>query len=84
MTHRTSPLPTASDALSGSSSIPLPDAWLAQVEPQLAGEEKILAWLEIDLNKQLRYSPGLLIVTSQRLLAKAADDEKWQDHLYSE
>ena len=84
MTHRTSPLPTASDALSGSSSIPLPDAWLAQVEPQLAGEEKVLAWLEIDLNKQLRYSPGLLIVTSQRLLAKAADDEQWQDHPYSE
>ena len=36
--------------------------------------------MEIDLNTQLRFAPGLVVLTSQRLLAKAADDERWQSH----
>ena len=72
----------ASDALLGSSLIPLPPAWLTQVEIQLAREEKVLAWLELDLNIQLMFSPGLVVLTNLRLLAKAADEEPWQSYPY--
>ncbi len=77
------PLPAvANDTLTGISLIPLPTAWLTQVETQLGGDEKVLAWLEIDLNKQLRFAHGLVALTNQRLLAKSADDENWQAHAF--
>ena len=56
----------------------LPAVWSAQVTPQLAADEKVLAWLEIDLSTELRFSAGLLVVTSARLLAKATADAPWQ------
>lgn len=61
----------------------LPAAWSAQVAPQLAADEKILAWLEIDLSAELRFSAGLVVVTSERLLAKAAADAPWQVWAYA-
>ncbi len=39
-----------------------------------AGDEKILAWLEIDLDARLRFAAGMVVVTSERLLAMSADD----------
>ncbi len=80
MTNR-NPLPAiANDALPGVSLIPLPASWLTQVEIQLSGDEKVLAWLEIDLNNHLRFARGLVALTNQRLLAKSADDENWQTY----
>ncbi|MBL0169062.1 MAG: hypothetical protein IPP85_19050 [Propionivibrio sp.] len=49
MTIRNLPPPVTSQTLSGTSLIPLPPAWQALVDSQLAGDEKVLAWLEIDL-----------------------------------
>ncbi|WON74698.1 ABC transporter transmembrane domain-containing protein [Nitrosospira sp. Is2] len=60
----------------------LPVAWAAQVEPRLSPEEKVLAWLETDLDAQLDFSSGLVIVTNKRLLAKTGSDANWQDWPY--
>ncbi len=82
MTNRNpSPL-VAGNILPGLSLIPLPSLWLAPVETQLARNEQVVAWLEIDLNDQLQFTSGLVVLTNQRLLAKSADEEHWQSHVF--
>ena len=54
----------------------LPDAWRAQIEAGLAADESLQVWLETDLDTELRYSPGLLVLTNQRLLALQAEEPK--------
>jgi ATP-binding cassette subfamily B protein len=56
--------------------------WLSLIESHLAGQEKILAWLEIDLSAELRFASGLLLLTDQRLLAKAHQEAPWQEWAY--
>jgi ATP-binding cassette subfamily B protein len=46
--------------------------------PDLAENEHVLAELELDLDARLRYGQGALVVTSQRLLARFADDAQWR------
>ena len=48
---------------------PLPPAWSALVEQELRTDETIEACLESDLDLQLRFARGLIVLTSQRLLA---------------
>ncbi|HJV92406.1 MAG TPA: ABC transporter ATP-binding protein [Azonexus sp.] len=55
----------------------LPSHWAAEVEPQLAAGEKTQAWVEIDLDARLQFANGLLVVTDQRLLARAPGETKW-------
>ena len=55
----------------------LPGRWAAEVETQLAADEKIQAWLEIDLDARLKFAKGLVAITNQRLIAKAPDDAQW-------
>ncbi len=62
----------------------LPDTWRAEVEPQLADQEQILAWLEVDLDARLHFTPGLLLVTNLRLLARTSSGTGWQDWPYRE
>ena len=62
--------------------MPLPATWQAPIETQLASDEKVLAWLEIDLDAQLRFAPGLVVLTNQRLLAKTADEGNWQTYTF--
>jgi len=55
----------------------LPDAWRASVasrlaDAKIAGDEEILGWLEINLDARLHFSPGLLLLTNQRLLSFAS------------
>ena len=49
------------------------DPALAGLRSQLAAEENVLCALPVDLNQQLRFAPGLLVLTDQRLLARDAD-----------
>ena len=49
---------------------PLPDFWQAEAQAQLAPGEAVLAWLETDLDVQLRFSRGLLLLTDRRFLAR--------------
>jgi len=61
-------------ALSGD----LTAAWRDEVQKQLALQENVLAALEVDLDHQLRFVPGLVVVTSQRILSRANGDTAWQ------
>ncbi|WP_371130410.1 ABC transporter ATP-binding protein [Nitrosospira multiformis] len=72
-------------ALSGVAPLTLPSAWAAQVESQLLAEEKVLAWLETDLDTQLHFSSGLVVVTNQALLASpgaAQEGAAWRRWVY--
>jgi ATP-binding cassette subfamily B protein len=76
------PFVASNNTESGISLMPLPPAWFPQVEAQLTGDESVLAWLEIDLDARLHFSAGLVVLTTQRLLARSADDENWQAHTF--
>jgi ATP-binding cassette subfamily B protein len=56
----------------------LPSHWAAEFEPQLATDEKPQAYVEIDLDTRLQFTDGVVIVTNQRLLAKAPGEKSWQ------
>ena len=74
-----SALPAAT--LGGLSPPALPADWSARLQSAgmaLAENERLLAWLAIDLDASLRFAPGMIIVTSERLLAMSADDTQWQ------
>ena len=66
----------------GVSTSTLPALWVSSVESRLADSEKILAWLEIDLSAELHFAAGLLLLTDQRLLAKADQAAPWQEWPY--
>ncbi|TAJ22908.1 MAG: ABC transporter ATP-binding protein, partial [Rugosibacter sp.] len=55
----------------------LPSAWRASVLAALQSEETLLAWLELDLTTSLQFGTGLLVLTSQRLLA-SDNGTQWQ------
>ena len=56
----------------------LPSHWAAELEPQLGTDEKPQACVEIDLDTRLQFTDGVVIVTNQRLLAKAPGEKSWQ------
>lgn len=60
----------------------LPEAWQSDVAKQLAPGENVLASVEVDLDAKLHFSKGLVLVTSQRLLARAPGDAAWRDWPY--
>nr|WP_237173824.1 ABC transporter ATP-binding protein [Paracandidimonas lactea] len=56
----------------------VPAAWRASLAQQLAPGETVRAWMETDLDGRLRFSQGLIAVTSRRLLAWQPDTAQWQ------
>jgi ATP-binding cassette subfamily B protein len=44
----------------------------------LQPSENVLGVLEVDLNRHLRFANGLILITSQRLLARYPDETGWQ------
>nr|WP_315473624.1 ABC transporter ATP-binding protein [uncultured Rhodoferax sp.] len=52
--------------------------WRANVQQQLHPQENVLASLEVDLDTQLRFVKGLVLVTSRRLLSRVGPDAAWQ------
>jgi ATP-binding cassette subfamily B protein len=56
----------------------LPDPWRSQIVAELGTGESVVACLELDLNLQLRFEQGVVVLTDRRLLAKAAGDAPWQ------
>ena len=67
-------------SLSAYANFMLPSQWKAAVSAHLSPNENVLAWLEVDLDAQLRFTKGLLIVTDQRILSAnpAAAGLVWQ------
>lgn len=57
-----------------------PAAWRAAILTELQPQEVVVAWLECDLDRQLRFASGLVLLTDRRLLASAgdADGQAWQ------
>ena len=51
----------------------LPPVWKASALAQLTPQENVLACLEVDLDAQLHFASGLLIVTDQRVLSAQRD-----------
>ena len=57
----------------------MPAQWAAPVQAQLSPQENVLACLEVDLDTQLHFHLGLLIVTDQRVLfASDSPPGQWQ------
>ena len=46
----------------------IPTAWRSQVESQLAAGERLVAFFEPDLNSQLDFADGLVVLTDRRIL----------------
>ncbi len=67
-------------SLSAYANFMLPSEWKASASAQLSPQENVLAWLEVDLDAQLQFAKGLLIVTDQRILSAnpAAAGLVWQ------
>ena len=61
-----------------STSHTLPELWRADVQSQLAAAESCLVHVEIDLDTQLRFGRGVLVLTNRRLLSKAPGEQTWQ------
>ena len=74
--------PPQGAALAGASPPALPAGWSERAQSQLADDEKILAWLEIDLDATLQFTAGMLLVTSERLLAKSSASGNWRSWPY--
>jgi len=55
----------------------LPDRWRAQASAQLAPGETLLGWMEVDLNTQLRFTAGVILLTDRRLLSQPAEQAAW-------
>ena len=58
-------------------------SWPTELAAALRGDEIPMAWLETDLDGDLRFCSGLLVVTDRRLLARQGDGI-WQDWSFRE
>jgi len=66
-----------------------PESWLnelspderSQVQTQLQADENVSALLQVDLDSQLNFVPGWVLVTNRRLLTRAPDGS-WQTWAY--
>ena len=67
-------------SLSANANFMLPFEWKASASAQLSPQENVLAWIEVDLDTQLQFAKGLLIVTDQRILSAnpRASGLEWQ------
>lgn len=69
-------VPTMTLAATSVSSTPtLPDPWRVSLEAELASRpgmpaETVLAWLEVDLDRRLHFTEGVVVVTDRRVLAR--------------
>lgn len=60
----------------------LPPHWRIQIQARLAPDENIVAWLELDLDAALRFTPGLVLLTNRRLLAQDPSGHGWSGWEY--
>jgi len=61
----------------------LPERWRAEIQAQLSKEENVVSALEVDLDQQLRFAKGVIVVTATRLLSRAPGQEQWQSWPFS-
>ncbi|MEB0284882.1 hypothetical protein, partial [Sphingomonas sp. 10B4] len=56
----------------------LPLHWQTALQPQLLQDENVLNAFEVDLDTQLRFRKGFVVVTDRGLLSCAAGEASWQ------
>ncbi|TXI16984.1 MAG: ABC transporter ATP-binding protein [Nitrosomonas sp.] len=60
----------------------LSQTWREAIASQLTDGENVMAWIETDLDLQLHFAKGIVVVTNQRLLAKMYVSDIWQTWSY--
>src|SRR5258708_5612006 len=60
-----------------------PKGWQDELSAQLTRGEVALAMLELDLDAQLNFRKGILVVTGSRLLARAPGEKEWRSWDYT-
>ncbi len=56
----------------------VPNAWQAEVSSRLQPEENASAWLEVDLDGELRFAKNVIILTDRRVLSPCGVEKSWQ------
>ncbi|MCM5678070.1 ABC transporter ATP-binding protein/permease [Schlegelella sp. S2-27] len=54
-------------------SLALAGPWRSRLESALAEGENVRAWLEVDLDEQLRFTSGVVVLTDRRMLSLIGD-----------
>ncbi|MCC8995997.1 MAG: ABC transporter ATP-binding protein/permease [Nitrosomonas sp.] len=62
----------------------LPIDWNDELSSLLDNNESTLAYLKVDLNTQLQFADGIIVMTSERLMAKMRGEKAWQEWLFRE
>ena len=62
--------------------VDLPEIWRDTLTPQLLPGERVLASMPLDLDTNLHFVAGILVVTNQRLLSKMHAQSDWQSWDY--
>lgn len=57
------------------------DAKAAQVQPHLQVHENVTAFIDVDLDADLKFHKTALILTDQRLMALPEGQKNWQSHI---
>jgi ATP-binding cassette subfamily B protein len=55
----------------------LPERWRSEIQAQLSQGENVVSALEVDLDQQLHFSKGIILVTQGRLLARSPGESHW-------
>ncbi|HEU4844847.1 MAG TPA: ABC transporter ATP-binding protein, partial [Burkholderiaceae bacterium] len=69
---------TSTQLSSPTSQPDVPEWWRSEVQGQLSSGENVSSALEVDLDHQLHFSKGLVLVTAERILARAPGAKAWQ------
>ena len=62
----------------------LPERWRSEIQAQLSQGENVVSALEVDLDQQLRFAKGVIVITATRLLARAPGRDQWQSWPFAE
>ncbi|MES2117465.1 MAG: ABC transporter transmembrane domain-containing protein, partial [Pseudomonadota bacterium] len=69
---------TSTQLSSPTSQPDVPEWWRSEVQAQLSSGENVSSALEVDLDHQLHFSKGLVLVTAERIVARAPGAKAWQ------
>jgi hypothetical protein len=57
----------------------IPDTISRELRGHLPADERLIAWVQPDLDEKLHFGVGLVAVTDRRLIARAPGATSWSD-----
>ncbi|ROT46510.1 ABC transporter ATP-binding protein [Pusillimonas sp. NJUB218] len=57
--------------------------WLDQIQTKLLADERLIGWMALDLDTDMAFRAGILVLTNQRLLSRHAEQADWDAHTLS-